>query len=80
MGKRNEPGEVGVGELLLAVLPPLVPVVVRRVRVRGPGALIFPADFDIFFKNRRTHTVRLKLAAQISRRGARRNRPRTLRT
>jgi len=37
-----EPREVRVGELLLAVLPPLVPVVVRRVRVRGPGALIFP--------------------------------------
>jgi len=37
-----EPWEVGVGELLLAVLPPLVPVIIRSVSVRGPGALIFP--------------------------------------
>jgi len=46
-GRRDyEPWEVGVGELLLAILPPLVPVVIRSVSVRGPSALIFP---DVFF-------------------------------
>ena len=45
-GTMYEPWEVGVGELLLAVLPPLVPVVIRSVSVRGPSALIFP---DVFF-------------------------------
>ena len=44
-GTMYEPWEVGVGELLLAVLPPLVPVVIRSVSVRGPGALIFPGVF-----------------------------------
>ena len=48
-GTMYEPWEVGVGELLLAVLPPLVPVVIRSVSVRGPGALIFP---DAFLQNR----------------------------
>jgi len=49
-GRRDyEPWEVGVGELLLAVLPPLVPVIIRSVSVRGPGALIFP---DAFLQNR----------------------------
>jgi hypothetical protein len=48
-GNIYEPWEVGVGELLLAILPPLVPVVIRCVSVRGPGALIFP---DFFLQNR----------------------------
>ena len=47
MGKRNEPGEVGVGELLLAVLPPLVAIVVRREGVHLPHPLLLPAK--IFF-------------------------------
>jgi hypothetical protein len=50
-GNIYEPWEVGVGELLLAILPPLVPVVIRCVSVRGPGALIFPDDL-FFYKTR----------------------------
>jgi len=55
-GRRDyEPWEVGVGELLLAILPPLVPVVIRSVSVRGPGALIFPGVFFTGQKLKKRH-------------------------
>jgi len=42
------PGEVGVVDLLLPVLPPLVAVVVRREGVHLPHALLLPAKISIF--------------------------------
>jgi hypothetical protein len=47
------PGEVGVVDLLLAVLPPLVAVVVRREGVHLPHALLLPA---------KVHSVRKKIS------------------
>ena len=41
----SEPGEITVVYLLLAVLPPLVAVVVRRKGIHLPHALLFPASF-----------------------------------
>jgi hypothetical protein len=40
---RTGPGEVGVVDLLLAVLPPLVAIVVRREGVHLPHPLLLPA-------------------------------------
>jgi hypothetical protein len=43
--RRNgyEPGEVAVVDLLLAILPPLVAVVVRRKGIHFPHPLLLPA-------------------------------------
>ena len=42
-----EPGKVAVVDLLLAVLPPLVAVVVRRKGIHLPHALLFPASLFV---------------------------------
>lgn len=44
-----EPGKVAVVNLLLAVLPPLVAVVVRRKGIHLPHALLFPASLFVCF-------------------------------
>jgi hypothetical protein len=45
------PGKVGVVDLLLAVLPPLVAVVVRREGVHLPHALLLPGKIH-FVRNK----------------------------
>jgi hypothetical protein len=67
-GNIYEPWEVGVGELLLTILPPLVPVVIRCVSVRGPGALIF--HDDLFFTKqelkRRHHETEIYSTVELT--------------
>jgi hypothetical protein len=61
------PGKVGVVDLLLAVLPPLVAVVVRREGVHLPHALLLPGKIH-FVRNKTPNPQLQKITASSSKR------------